>query len=62
MAEDKILYTFACLYPDDEECSLITYNIPADEQDPKAYFEAMTGERVHTYWKARVRNDEVVRD
>ena len=59
--EDKIKYTFACLYPDDEECSLITYSIPADEKDPIGYFEAMTGERVYTFWKARIKN-EAVRD
>jgi hypothetical protein len=58
--EDKITYTFACLNVEYEECEYISYPIPADEQDPKAYFEAMTGERVHTYWKARVRNNEVV--
>jgi hypothetical protein len=50
--EDKILYTFACLNVEYEECEYISYPIPADEKDPKAYFEAMTGERVHTYWKA----------
>jgi hypothetical protein len=59
--EDKITYTFACLYPDDEECEYIPYLIPADEQDPKGYFESKTGERVYAFWKARIK-DEVVRD
>ena len=59
--EDKIKYTFACLYPDDEECALITYYVPIDESDPKAYFESETGERVHAYWKAREREtDETI--
>lgn len=53
--DDKILYTFACLYADDEECEYIPYLIPADEKDPKRYFEAMTGERVHAFWKARIK-------
>lgn len=53
--DDKILYTFACLYADDEECEYIPYLIPADEKDPKRYFEAMTGERVLAFWKARIK-------
>ena len=53
--EDKILYTFACLNVDNEECEYTPYLIPADEKDPKGYFEAMTGERVYTFWKARIK-------
>ena len=54
MVEDsKILYTFACLYAGDEECEYISYPIPADEKDPKGYFEARTGERVYAFWEAR---------
>lgn len=59
--EDKILYTFACLYAGDEDCEYIPYLIPADEKDPKGYFESATGERVHAYWKAREREtDETI--
>lgn len=46
-----ILYTFACLCIGEEECEYIPYYIPKDEQDPKGYFEAQTGERVYKYWK-----------
>ena len=59
MVEDKILYTFACLYAGDEECEYISYYIPEDEKDPKGYFEAQTGERVYTFWKARIKNEAV---
>lgn len=54
MVEDnKILYTFACLYADNEECEYISYLILADEKDPKGYFESKTGERVYAFWEAR---------
>lgn len=43
--DDKILYTFACLYAGDEECEYIPYLIPTDEKDPKGYFETMTADR-----------------
>lgn len=58
---DKIRYTFACLYPDEEECCNIAYWVPEDVEDPKAYFEDISGERVHAYWKAREKeSDETI--
>lgn len=54
---NKILYTFACQCINSEECEYIPYYIPADEKDPKEYFEAQTGERVYAYW--RIKNETV---
>ena len=51
---NMILYTFACQCINSEECECIPYYIPEDEQDPKGYFEAYTGEKVINYWKARI--------
>ena len=57
MNNGKILYTFAVLCIGGEECEYIPYYISEDEQDPKGYFEAMTGERVYAYW--RIKNETV---
>lgn len=56
---NMILYTFACLCIDGEECEYIPYYIPEDEPNPKEYFEAQTGERVCAYWKARIKNENL---
>ena len=60
--EDR-LYKFAVYSADNMECEIIAYPVPDDEPDPKAYFEAKTGERVHACWESdRRMTDEVIRN